>query len=251
MDNIYTPAYVAIAAKLRADITEGRLEHGAKLPSVRELAEEFKVSSITARSAISALRTEGLVITQKGKGAYVRSERPMVRIAPDRYLPLHKQAAYVQEAERAGRELNVQHTTTVVNANYDVAERLGIETEDEVSLTRYQIAMDSDPVSFSSTYEPLYLTRNTRIEDPQEGDYANLGTVARFASIGHHITRVVERPNPRIPSEVEAQRLAIPNTSPVVEIIQTFHAGEVPVQTATIVFAASRYELVYDMELKW
>lgn len=67
------PPYRQIAEALRRRIRSGDLAPGARLPAVHELAEEYGVAPGTANSAIAALREEGLVFTQHGKGSFVRS----------------------------------------------------------------------------------------------------------------------------------------------------------------------------------
>lgn len=48
-----------------------RLENGARLPTVRELMKNFRVSQATVQDAIGRLREEGLLISQVGRGTYV------------------------------------------------------------------------------------------------------------------------------------------------------------------------------------
>jgi GntR family phosphonate transport system transcriptional regulator len=64
-------AWRLIAEELRADITEGRLSVGSRLPSENELAQRFSVNRQTARQAIAALATDGLVEARRGSGTFV------------------------------------------------------------------------------------------------------------------------------------------------------------------------------------
>jgi DNA-binding GntR family transcriptional regulator len=66
------PAYQQVADALRAKIRAGDLAEGDQLPSYATLMGEFGVSVTVARSAIAHLRSEGLVSTHQGKGAFVR-----------------------------------------------------------------------------------------------------------------------------------------------------------------------------------
>lgn len=76
--NFEDPAYLweQVAADLRREIRSGELGPGSRLPSEAELAEMYGVARGTVRTAIRALREEGLVIVRVGKGAYVRRELP-------------------------------------------------------------------------------------------------------------------------------------------------------------------------------
>ncbi|SFP03472.1 GntR family transcriptional regulator [Actinomadura madurae] len=245
----YEPAYVAIADHYRQQIKAGDLAAGDKLPSERVICERWGVSTITARAALTALRNEGLVYGVKGKGTFVREVKPLVRIAPHRYFRPHDRPTYVIEAERAGRDLDVQHKTRKVPASVEVAERLSIDEGDLVTETAYLIKMGGQPVSSSFAWEPIRITGGTPIELPHKGPYANRGIVPRFDAIGFTVTRVDEILNIRMPEPQEAATLQVPQGVPVVRIKQTFWAGDIPVETADIVFPGDRYELHYLMDI--
>ena len=70
------PASLQVAAALRSEITSGTLAPGAKIPSVRQIAERFKIAPMTAQNAVDALKDEGLVFTSPGRGTFVRSQPP-------------------------------------------------------------------------------------------------------------------------------------------------------------------------------
>lgn len=63
--------YVAVADHVAARIAAGDLPPGTRLPSERDLADEYRVSAPTVRSAIAVLRERKLVRTIHGKGTYV------------------------------------------------------------------------------------------------------------------------------------------------------------------------------------
>lgn len=64
--------YIQIAEELKQRIGNGVIKSGSRLPSERELGQEYKVSRITIRQAISLLERQGLVHSSQGKGTYVR-----------------------------------------------------------------------------------------------------------------------------------------------------------------------------------
>lgn len=65
------PIYEQIAAQLRRQILEGRLETDAPLPSIRNLARDLRVSVITTKRSYEELESEGLIYTVPGKGSFV------------------------------------------------------------------------------------------------------------------------------------------------------------------------------------
>jgi GntR family transcriptional repressor for pyruvate dehydrogenase complex len=71
--------------RLSAEIGNGRLAPGARLPTEHELMAAMGVSRTVVREAIAALRAEGLVETRQGLGAFVARDvqRRPFRIDPD------------------------------------------------------------------------------------------------------------------------------------------------------------------------
>ena len=69
--------YRRIADAIAAEIESGHYKPGDRLPTERELAEEFNVSRITVRKALNDLQREGLLIRRRGAGTFValREER--------------------------------------------------------------------------------------------------------------------------------------------------------------------------------
>ncbi|TCC35103.1 GntR family transcriptional regulator [Kribbella sindirgiensis] len=65
------PPYAQVADGLRRAIETGELPAGTKLPSGRELAQQWGVALMTLQKAVDQLRSEGLVYSQQGRGVFV------------------------------------------------------------------------------------------------------------------------------------------------------------------------------------
>lgn len=63
--------YEQIVEQIEASILSGELNPGDKLPSERELAEQFGVSRTAVREAVKALTQKGLVVVHVGRGTFV------------------------------------------------------------------------------------------------------------------------------------------------------------------------------------
>lgn len=63
--------YAQIAAHYAELITSGELQPGSLLPSIKNLSQEWKVSTATAEKALRKLRNEGLVRGIHGIGTEV------------------------------------------------------------------------------------------------------------------------------------------------------------------------------------
>lgn len=61
-----------IAAEMEARISDGTLPAGSRLPSVRDLAGQYEISTAVCLSAYRALEKKGLVERRPGSGTFVR-----------------------------------------------------------------------------------------------------------------------------------------------------------------------------------
>ncbi len=74
LQNSSEPIYKQIANQYRDKILSGKLKPESYLPSIRELAQELKISVITTIKAYEILAEEGLVTAVQGKGYFVNPQ---------------------------------------------------------------------------------------------------------------------------------------------------------------------------------
>ncbi|MZD09147.1 GntR family transcriptional regulator [Streptomyces sp. SID5785] len=65
------PAYQQVADALRGRIAKGEFAKDGKLPSIADLIDEYGVTVTPVREAIRQLKTDGLVVSHQGKGAFL------------------------------------------------------------------------------------------------------------------------------------------------------------------------------------
>jgi GntR family transcriptional regulator, transcriptional repressor for pyruvate dehydrogenase complex len=76
-----TRAYEEIVRQLQSLIADGQFRPGDRLMTERELAEQFRVSRVTVRQALSVLQAMGLVESRVGDGTFARrSQAPTVTV---------------------------------------------------------------------------------------------------------------------------------------------------------------------------
>lgn len=63
--------YKQVTDQIKDAIASETLKPGDKLPSIRELSLELKISIITTKRAYSDLENEGYIFTRPGLGSYV------------------------------------------------------------------------------------------------------------------------------------------------------------------------------------
>lgn len=73
------PLHLLISEKLSEQILEGKYLPGEQLPSEHQLMLQFDVSRITVRRAIANLANQGLVVSYRGKGVFVKDHQKVTR----------------------------------------------------------------------------------------------------------------------------------------------------------------------------
>src|SRR6185295_1797683 len=89
------PATRWLYSALRAEILEGRLRPGARLPATRDLAAHYGLARGTIVGAFERLKSEGYIDARVGSGSYV------ARVLPRRLLPITRPAGLPQPRRRA------------------------------------------------------------------------------------------------------------------------------------------------------
>ncbi|AIV35988.1 GntR family transcriptional regulator [Streptomyces sp. CCM_MD2014] len=121
-----SPTAKQIAAEFREKITGPDREYGPgdRLPAARTLAKKLGVQLMTVQSAYGQLRDEGLILTQQGRGTFVR----------DPSVPLGTEPGSSPAFTALAAELNAIHDTLrVLGERLDRLERL-VEGETPPSL---------------------------------------------------------------------------------------------------------------------
>ena len=65
------PIYEQITSQMKALILSGELAEGERLPSIRALANDLRISVITTKRAYADLEELGFIETVQGKGSFV------------------------------------------------------------------------------------------------------------------------------------------------------------------------------------
>jgi GntR family transcriptional regulator len=232
--------YERVARDLRDKIRRGELGPGDQLPTEKALQEQYGVSVTVTRAALAQLRSEGLIISEQGRGSFVRQPREQIRMSAYRYRRNSPDAPHRREAQAGGWVDDFSATIGTSTATETIAGRLRIQPGDAVSEARYLRTVDGEPVQVSMQWEPLEITKGTRAERPGGGELGAPDVITRMGWIEYEVTEVTEVIRARMPNPEETRELDIPTGIPVFSIERTHWAGERPVETADIVIRADR-----------
>jgi GntR family transcriptional regulator len=150
MDNLdktsYVPLYRQLVSNIAQKIDTGELKPGDRLPSEREMAEDLKVSRITARQALDALEQVGLVYREQGRGTFVAAPH---LYAIEGFISLSE---YVMRRGLRPRSRIIKQE--LVDADERLQNVLKLEADEKVlHLMRVRLADDS-PLALQFSYLP-------------------------------------------------------------------------------------------------
>lgn len=236
-----------IADQLREAIDKGRFAEGDKLPSETELVDHYGVSRMTVRNSLGVLQGEGLVVSEHGKGVFVRPRPPVRRLASDRFARRHREqgkSAFTVEADAVGSHPTVDNLEVKEERpSQDIAARLGGPRRVLARHRRY--LLDGRPVEFATSYLPLDIARGTQIAEPNPGPG---GIYARLEELGHRLDRFEEEIRARMPAPGEVKTLRLAAGVPVIHLIRTAYDTEGrAVEVCDTVMAADAYVLAYQL----
>ncbi len=72
------PIYIQIIDEIKIMIASGNLKAGDKLPSVRDMAQEFGVNPNTMQRAFSELERENLVFAERTSGRFITNDGEVI-----------------------------------------------------------------------------------------------------------------------------------------------------------------------------
>lgn len=244
-----------IVEDLRSAILTGLRAPGARLPSEHELAEQYGTSRPTVRRALALLKAQGLVVTEQGRGAFVRP-KPHVRLLVSgasyrkhRGVGLAGFNAQVLEQGQVP-EQQLREVATV-GAPVDVAMRLDLDEGASVVLRRRLFFVDGQPVAFCDSYYPADLAAGTVIGERRKvkgGVHAVIEDPN--GPIRRRVARSVDDLAARMPTREEVEELRLPAGVPVVQVLRTvYDTSDYPLEVQDTIAAADRHEFRYEVSM--
>jgi GntR family transcriptional regulator len=142
------PLHSIISEKLRQQISNGEFQPGKQLPSEHQLMSEFDVSRITVRRAIANLVNQGLVVSRRGKGVFVKEQRKVV------YSLSSPLVFFEEDMARQGVTSSIQNLVfELITAPDEVRQTLKLSSSNtEVYLQKKLLSIDQVPIAVDISY---------------------------------------------------------------------------------------------------
>lgn len=244
-----------IADDLRTQIESAQIPPGSRLPSTRQLAEQYKAGEETIRLAIAVLKTTGIVRAHQGKGVFARDRPPLKRNGMSRYDRANwldqDAVAFVVDRIASGEAYQLTDQANEVDPTFpatpEIAGALGVEPGARVVARRRLVkdAQGNPTHELTSYYRPEHV-EGTRLMDPSPGPAGKGGGFRVLHEQGMSPEWLEEELLARIPTAAEASRLGISTGQPVVELHRTTETDDgTVVEYAVGIHIASRFTWHY------
>jgi len=136
----------SIRDAIEADIKDGTLEPGTKLPTEPELAQLYRAGRHSIRRAIAELARDGQVSVEQGRGTFVQSQ-PMIDYAIGRRTRLRRNLVG-QSVDIGGQGLGAER----VPARGRPRKELGLKKSDMLIVSRRITHADGLPIAVGALY---------------------------------------------------------------------------------------------------
>ncbi|MTI66838.1 MAG: GntR family transcriptional regulator [Firmicutes bacterium] len=197
------PLYCQLMDVIIEKIETKEFKENDKLPSERELCEQYEISRATVRQAIQELEKEGYIYKQHGKGTFVSPEK-MKQDLLEFY-------SFTEEMKKLGKTPSSKVIDfEIIHADERISRKMNIKINEMVyKFTRLRLA-DNIPMMLETSYVPYDRFPGIKRADLEENAMYDIFK-KRFQA---EFTKAEESFRPVSTREDEAKLLLIETDSP-------------------------------------
>ncbi len=229
------PIYSQVEKYLRDRIRNGALLPGDPIPPESQLVQQFQISRMTVRQALSRLVYEGLVVRYRGRGSFVAEPR----------LEHSKMwLSFEEEMQARGAKIRIRLLDRrIVLASGKVAESLALPEGAEIVVLKRLRFVDDQVVGLEVRYLPLAIGEALTADE------------IHSQPLVPAVRRVLGKPRTRLTlnvtaSVVRSSEAKLLETGPGAPVLVREHVWfvepEGPIQYGKSVFRADRYQMRLD-----
>ncbi len=235
------PLYYQLENVLREKITSGTVTPGERLPTESELIDQYGVSRITVRQALSALADDGLIERRQGSGTFVSQRRTRKRKFDD----VKHFTGSLDELMDMGADSPVKVLEfNRIEANKHEAELLQVKIGAPVYVLKRLRLHDGKPYSLLVNYLPEEVGANLTEEE------LNSGTILRTieAKTGFRLSEANQQIKAELSDPYVSNLLGIRVGSPLLSIERTVFTEEgKPVEFVHALYRSDIYGISVHM----
>ena len=232
------PRYYQLKEIMREKTDTGEWKPGDLIPSERELSEQYGISRMTARQAITELVNEGLFYREQGKGTFVSRHKITQQLI--------RLTGFTEDMRARGQRPGTRVlSASMLPADEVAAERLRIHPGQLIfNLQRLRLA-DAEPLAVEISQ--IYFMGCERL---LEEDFENNSLYRVLeAKYGHMLVEAEQELEAGLATGEEAQLLNIaPGSSALYTRRTTYAERDQPIEYAHAVYCGSKYVFYTSMK---
>ncbi|MDM2350157.1 GntR family transcriptional regulator [Mycobacteroides abscessus] len=226
------PLHRQLFLVLHDEISRGTLQPGQALPTEKSLCEQFGVSRITVRRALTDLAEEGFIERQRGVGSFVRQGFPATRRPAGNQRDMMRQAQFESAVEVIDLQLR--------SAPAAIGEALGHGEKVHVVRLRRE----------RRTHEPLMITEAWL--PPQLADLITPTALSTFPlydlldRAGIEFDRIDSEFTAELAGPVNARLLGVPVSSALIRVNRLAYTHGTPHHYLSITMSPTRSRVLVN-----
>ncbi|MQS75887.1 GntR family transcriptional regulator [Companilactobacillus halodurans] len=229
------PVYIQIHNEIRKEIESGKWAVGERIPSERQLSQDFDVSRMTLRQAIQTLVDEGILQRQVGSGTYVASSKVQEKMSGT--------TSFTEITESQGKHPSSKTVSYhVADPSISELEKLKLKDGDQVlRMERIRYA-DKQPICFEVATIPIDIVNSLNKKDITSSLYKALEDKA-----GLKLGNAAQTVSAILASEKIANYLNVKRGSAVLRVRQiTTLDDDRPFEYVRSQYAGDRFEFYLE-----
>ncbi|MEJ2740306.1 MAG: GntR family transcriptional regulator [Dehalococcoidia bacterium] len=142
--NSFEPSYAQLVRILQEEIETGRLRPGDRLPSESQLCAHHGVSHMTIRRAINILVEQGVILTEQGRGTFVK---------PMQFWGATFNLGRLRNLFSGGKDTKIKILeASIKQANERVAHKMLVKKGQRILYIRRLITWQDKPIMYHREY---------------------------------------------------------------------------------------------------
>jgi GntR family transcriptional regulator len=218
-------AYLRLFNMLRSQILDGSYSAGAKLPTERQICDNYGVSRITCRHAFRLLQEQGFIERYQGRGTIVRSTQP-------RKLPIlvnDYSESISKLAPSTDRKL--MYWERIVPPK-DITDILGLFKMESCWLAERIDYLEGKPIAFDKAYIPMGLASKITAEMLARVDFLTAWLESENLEMSH-VQNSIEAV--KATQEIR-KRLQVSSNYPILKVTDIMYASTGKVLSVFVTF---------------
>jgi len=232
------PRYQQLYRHLKDTLTGERVDAGIQLPPERKMAEQAEVSRVTIRKAVARLADDGMLDRQQGSGSFVRAKsEPKLKSSLSSlasFTELMEMRGYGSWSRVLATGLHMPSPTEMV--------ALGLTGGSKVARVKRLRIADPGALAIETSTLPVDI-----LPEPRDVT-TSLYAVLRRNGVAP--VRAIQRIGACNVSQADAQMLAIPAGSAVLQIARTAYLkNDRPIEFTCGIYRSDIYDFVAELKL--